>query len=195
VAEQLPTPLPQRLRPRHQAPAAWRLLRALLAAGAIGVLGGLALAPVLGLQTLIVQSGSMGRAAPTGSLVVVRGMAPADVEVGRVILMQQWAESATHPPVLHRVVERHVDHDGRVVVRTKGDENPTPDPTPYVVDGTVMSPILVIPQIGFALGALQTPVIWYGVVLVPAVLLSAWTICRIWATDSHPGRHLVSVEA
>jgi signal peptidase I len=194
VAKLPPIPLPQRLRPRRQAPAGWRLLRALLTAGAIGVLGGLALAPVLGLQTLIVQSGSMGRAAPTGSLVLVRGMAPDDVEVGSVILMQP-AEPAAHPPVLHRVVERHVDPDGRVVVRTKGDENPATDPTPFVVDGTTMSPILVIPRMGYALGALHTPLVWYGVVLVPALLLSAWTICRIWATGSHPGRHLVRAEA
>jgi len=168
---------------------AWRITRGLLAGLAVALIAAVALAPALGYRTLVVQSGSMGRAAPTGSLVLARPLRPADVQVNDVVLLQS-TDGATRPPVLHRVIDRRVDADGRIVVRTKGDANATADPSSYTLTGTTLSPVLVIPRLGHALGVLRSPVAWYGLVMVPAILLSAGALCRIWAPDGPAPAHL-----
>jgi hypothetical protein len=84
---------------------------------------------------------------------------------------------------MHRVIRRTVDADGQVIVRTKGDANPTADPVPYVLHGVTLTPVLVIPKLGFAIAFLRTPVGWLGLVELPLVLILTLFLFRLWTSD------------
>ncbi len=169
-----------------------RLYRWLLRVSVTGVLVVLvalvALAGVprlLGYQTLTVQSASMTGTASVGSLVVARPLAAAEVEVGDVVLVQQESGRAAAAPVLHRVIALH-DRDGQVVVRTKGDANADPDPTPYIMTADTVTPVLVVPYAGRALAFARTPVGWTTIVAIPATLLLWLQLKSIWFPRRRP---------
>lgn len=117
-------------------------------------------------QILIVKSGSMGRAIPKGSLVVAWSKSVKDVAVGDVLLMNQ-PESY---PILHRVVSRE-DVDGQVVVQTRGDANPTDDPTPFAVPENILVAEWTIPVFGFLVNAFASP---FRLGLILCILASAY---------------------
>lgn len=165
----------------------WRIASIGVLLFIVGAMGLLALSSRMGYQNLFVRSGSMTGFAPIGSLVVARPLQAADVKVGDVILMRRQHEGRTMAPVLHRVIERNVDKDGHIVVRTKGDANPNPDPEPYVVREPTITPVVVIPRLGFALAALRTPAGWLGLVVLPAVLLLSVALVRLWSPPEDSG--------
>jgi len=163
-----------------------RLSGWLLRAGATGVLVvliaflGLAAVPRLaGYQTLTVQSASMTGTASVGSLVVARPLSADEVQVGDVVLVRKETDGVVAAPVLHRVIELQ-HRGGRVVVRTKGDANAQPDPTPYVLTGETMTPVLVVPQAGRWLAFARTPLGWTTIVAIPATLLLWLQLKSIW---------------
>lgn len=157
----------------------WRIASTGLLLALVGVIALLAVSSWMGYQNLFVRSGSMTGFASIGSLVITRPLQPADVKVGDVILIRREQEGRILAPVLHRVIERNVD-DGQVVVRTKGDANPDPDLEPYVVRKPTLTPVMVVPRLGFVLAALQTPAGWFGLVIMPAVLLLSVLLVRLW---------------
>lgn len=161
---------------------AWRVAGAGALLAAVGAVALLALSSRMGFQSLFVRSGSMTGYAPIGSLVVARPIQPADVKVGDVILMRRQHEGRILAPVLHRVIQRDVDQEGQIVVRTKGDANPDPDLEPYVVRKPTITPVLVVPRAGYVLAALRTPAGWLGFVVLPCVLLLSVILVNLWST-------------
>jgi signal peptidase I len=144
------------------------------------VVAGLALATVvvpraLGYGTLAVLSGSMGRSAPTGSLVIGSWHTSADIEVGDVILVRREGRV----PVLHRVISRESE-SGTPAVRLKGDANPAPDPEAYTLPGRVLRKDWAIPFIGYVVGALRVPVGWLVLVGLPTILLAFSVLRDVW---------------
>ncbi len=135
----------------------------------------------LGYGVLTVHSGSMEGTAPIGSAVVTRSLEPDQVRVDDVILVRAETAGITAPGVLHRVISRRVERGGEVVLRTKGDANPKPDPLPYVLSGTTMTPVLIVPYVGYALAFVRTPVGWTAVVALPATVLLWLQLQAIWA--------------
>ena len=140
---------------------------------------------VLGYRTLTVQSASMTGTASVGSLVVARPLSANEVKVGDVVLVRRETDGVAAAPVLHRVIERR-DRDGQVVVRTKGDANARPDPTPYVLTGDTMTPALVVPQVGRWLAFARTPLGWTAIVAIPATLLLWLQLKSIWFPRRRP---------
>jgi signal peptidase I len=160
-----------------------KVLKALAGVACLAVAVGVALLSlpsVTGVQSLVVRTGSMGGAAPTGSLVVGRVLDAVDVENGDVILLSRAVEDRVLEPVLHRVIERRVDESGQILVRTKGDANRAPDPGEYILRGRTLTPILVVPRLGRAVAALRTPAGWFGFVVLPTVLAGALWLRQIW---------------
>lgn len=102
-----------------------------------------------------VLSGSMGRSAPTGSLVVTEPVAAARIAVGDVIVFTPPGEGEAAR--VHRVIEI-TGHDPLVVV-TKGDANASADPwSPLELRGPqVMRVRWVVPALGQWLGWLGQP--------------------------------------
>jgi signal peptidase I len=130
------------------------------------IVGAVVVPWLAGWHSYLVESGSMGKAAPTGSLVAMRPVTDASVTVGQVVLLHR----GNGTPVLHRVIERKLDGD-RVLVRTKGDANLSADPLFYPVPKTVLTPALVVPKIGFAVPFLRSRVGISAMVAVAGLLL------------------------
>ena len=131
---------------------------------------------LLGYGTVAVMSGSMGREAPTGSLVLGRWKAAEDVRSGDVIV----ARRAGTPPVLHRVVSV-AEQGGTLVVRTKGDANASADPEPYELPPRVLAEDHVVPLLGYLVGFVKAPMGFFLLIALPAIALAASSVYRIWA--------------
>jgi len=167
--------------------AAGRIAKAVgvaaLVLASVGLLGVLVASQAAGYRTLVVRSGSMTGTADVGSLVIARPIEPEAVDPGDIILMQRQVEGVALEPVLHRVVEVHIDDDGQVVVRTKGDASSAVDPEPYILRGTVVTPVLVIERVGLVVGVIQKPAGWLGLVVLPMSLVTAAVLYRVWRPE------------
>jgi signal peptidase I len=129
----------------------------------------------LGYGTLAVLSGSMGEAAPTGSLVIGSWRSAGEIGVGDVIL----ARRAGRAPVLHRVISLKRG-GGEVVLRLKGDANPAPDPEEYTLPERVMRKDHALPLIGYLVAFLRMPLGWILLVGLPATLIAASVLRDVW---------------
>jgi signal peptidase len=100
----------------------WMLLAVVVAAAlAVVVL------PRLGGGTsYAVLTGSMRPAMPPGTLVVVKPVDPADIDLGSVITFQPREDDPS--VVTHRVVGQGFDATGQPTYTTRGDANPANDP-------------------------------------------------------------------
>jgi signal peptidase I len=81
------------------------------------------------IRAVSVLTGSMRPNYPPGSLVLTRPVATDSLHVGQVIAFRPPAPFTTphNAPIMHRIVR--IDHkDGAVVIKTRGDANPAPDP-------------------------------------------------------------------
>ncbi|MGH2784233.1 MAG: signal peptidase I [Actinomycetota bacterium] len=143
-----------------------RVVAGALAAAAIGAVALLAFAfvPTLfGADASIVTSGSMGEAAPIGSVVVSRLVDAHAVSVGDVITFR-YPTSPTS--ITHRVVEVADDATGRVF-RTKGDANPAIDPVPVPIAGNVHRVERVVPFAGRIVAFARSPLGGVSLFLLP----------------------------
>jgi signal peptidase len=125
-------------------------------AGLVVALAGallLVLAHGLGWSAMIVRSGSMEPGVPVGSLVLARPESGSDVRVGQAIAVQR---TGTGKPVtvLHRVIAIS-ERDGVRFAELKGDANPTPDPHPVALTRYVALPVLVVPNLGYAVSSVR----------------------------------------
>lgn len=132
-------------------------------------------------QALVVRSGSMSPAIPTGSLVLYHKVPSSSVHPGQVILYNE-----PHDPgvsITHRVVRLVDTSSGRYFV-TKGDANGTPDPWQVAARGAGWIVVWHVPDVGYALVALQSTPARLLLVTVPAFLLGALLLLETWM----PGR-------
>ena len=139
--------------------------------GALAVTIGL----VDGYRPVVITTGSMGTAAPVDSLVIAAPRSPDTVQVGDVLVMRRDGKAT----VTHRVieVERHGD---ALIAITKGDANPSPDPTPFPLEGTQLVGRWVIPQAGGLLLSVSAPLIVLALILISIVVIAIGGLRRIW---------------
>jgi len=155
-----------------------RFLDAVLIALILVVLFGVILGkvvPLTGRQTIIVGGGSMEPAVPLGAAIVVAPVAAADLHVGDVVSLRAGKDRALFT---HRIVEVLQRADG-TWVRTKGDANANPDPTPVPardIEGRVQ---LTIPIAGYLIALLSVPV---GVLFL--IGLAATLLAAVWLLES-----------
>ena len=116
-----------------------------------------------------VLTGSMSPTMPPGTLVVVRPVDPADIEIGSVITYQ--LKSGDPTVVTHRVVEQGFDGMGELVFRTQGDANDVADPQwvrPVQIGGERW---YSVPYLGYVSNVLTGQERQLGVYLAAAGLL------------------------
>ena len=155
-----------------------RILHALLVVALLAAalaLGAVLLPRALGYGSLAVMSGSMGRAAPVGSLVIGSWNDRDEIADGDVILVRREGRA----PVLHRVISlREAGPD--VVVRLKGDANPVADPEAYTLPERVLRKEHAIPFLGYLVAALRVPLGWLLLVGIPATLIAVSILRDVW---------------
>jgi signal peptidase I len=166
----------ERGKPTRVGPSSVAALAGLaLVAIAVAVLG-------LGVSLVRLATGSMTPTYPTDSVVIVRSVPAADVEVGDIVTVSRDGLV----PITHRVVSvTPVGVSGGAELVLRGDANTADDPEPYQVArvGLVLGGI---PFGGFVLMGLQSPVgLGMATVVVCALLLWAWWPRR------EPGAHVL----
>jgi signal peptidase len=147
-------------------------------AGALSILWLIA-SVVFGLSVIVFRTGSMAPTMPTGSMAITRSIPASAIRVGDVVTVPVPGKVL---PVTHRVVSiarvSAVPNDRSVVL--KGDDNLSPDQTPYTV-GRVKLVIFSMPGVGTALALFQTPP-FIGLMFLVVAALVLWAF---WpATES-----------
>ena len=100
----------------------------------------------------VVVSGSMEPVMYRGDIVIV-DQNPTSVQVGDIVV---YHATWFNEPVIHRVKQIYKTANGNTYLITKGDNNPSPDPSPVLFPDQVISKVvtlygkpLIIPKIGY----------------------------------------------
>lgn len=136
---------------------------------------------LFGMQTYAVLSGSMEPAYPTGALLYVRKVDPADIQPGQVItfLLDE------HTVATHRVVEVIQDPEeaGIYRYRTKGDANEAADAGLVHCKNVLGTPVACVPYLGYVITWIQNPPGTYIAISAAAVLLLLVFLPDLFAED------------
>lgn len=160
----------------------------------MGLFGGLFLAVTVpyafGSRSLTVLSGSMEPAVHVGDVVVVEQVPPLDVRVGDIVTFRDPTDASRL--ITHRVREIHVE--GRdVAFVTKGDANTSVERWSTDRDGTIGRVRFHVWRLGYLMFWIRSSLGRLALVVVPALLLGAFELRRIWRPvteddDGRPGR-------
>jgi signal peptidase I len=152
---------------------------ALWAAGALVLCLLLAAAAPLAIgdNSYVVRSGSMMPAIETGDVIVTRPINPLGARVGQIVTFKDPDGSGRL--LSHRVRAVHRAGD-RVRFVTQGDANSAQEQWNVPVDGHIGRVLYRIPKLGYALVWTQGPPGRIGLIVVPALLLTAFALARIW---------------
>lgn len=151
------------MRPLIQISPAWqRALRRILVASLLFVALALLWSIAQGYRPLVVYSGSMTPAIPTGSVVMVKPVAAEYLNIGDVISVR--LEEGRHL-VTHRVQARQLI-DEKWLFQTKGDANKFPDPQPFFVENVAGKVVLDVPWLGYAIVYASSPLARSGIVAI-----------------------------
>ena len=82
---------------------------------------------VFGYSVMNIVSGSMEDEIPKGSYILIKKIAPEDVECGDVICFYSTDPQIYGLPNTHRVVEEPINNNGSIEFVTRGDANPIND--------------------------------------------------------------------
>ena len=135
------------------------------------VIVGLALAA--GYRPVVITSGSMGDAAPTGSVIIA---APADgVAIGDVLVMRRDGLAT----ITHRVVEVEQQAGVRYAV-TQGDANTDRDLERYRLGEEELVARWTIPHLGSVIAAVNDPWVRFAMVAIVMIILVGAALDRIW---------------
>ena len=146
-----------------------------------------------------VPTGSMEPTIHVGSLLILQGVKPEDVNVGDIVVYKlPYAQKHTilfifseykPAPIVHRVIAKVCD-DGECYFLTKGDANQLPDQNPLDVDtwlrgeDIIGKVVLIIPYIGYFYIWAKTPV---GIVIIVALIVYLAASCVF--TDTKGKKH------
>ena len=136
---------------------------------------------LFGMQTYAVLSGSMEPAYPTGALLYVRKVDPADIQPGQVITFLL----DDHTVATHRVVEVIPDPEeaGIYRYRTKGDANEAADAGLVHCKNVLGTPVVCVPYLGYVITWIQNPPGTYIAISAAAVLLLLVFLPDLFAED------------
>lgn len=156
-----------------------------LGLGALWTVGGLVLclllagaAPLaLGDHSYVVRSGSMTPTIETGDVVVAEPIAPLSARVGEIVTFKDPDGSGRLLSHRARAVHRN---GNQVDFITQGDANTGQERWSVPVDGQIGRVLYRIPKIGYALVWTQVPGGQIGLIAIPALLLIAVALARIW---------------
>ncbi|HEY2804046.1 MAG TPA: signal peptidase I [Actinomycetota bacterium] len=130
-----------------------------------------------GLRDLTVLSGSMEPTISTGDVVVERQISPLDVQLGDVVSFKDPEDASIL--ITHRV-QSMVVHDGVVSFVTKGDANTGVERWKVSADGTLGKVEYHVWRLGYLLFWMRGPLGRIVLVVVPALVLGAYELIRIW---------------
>ena len=158
-----------------------------VAGTAAGVAAGLVIAAIalypVGYRPFSVLSGSMEPAIGTGDVVVNSSIKPLDARVGDVVTFQDPQNKSRL--ITHRL--RRVRVRGQMVeMVTKGDANNTTERWSVAMNGRIGRVEYRVPKAGYALAFIGGKNGKLFLIALPALLLGAYELVRIWRTPPKP---------
>jgi signal peptidase I len=149
-----------------------------IAAGfVLGILLAAAAPLAIGDHSYVVRSGSMSPAIDTGDVEVVQPIRPVDAKVGDIVSFRD--PHLGHRLISHRV--RAIDRVGEHVnFVTQGDANTGQEHWSVTTDGTIGRVVYRVPKLGYAVVWISSLPGRIGLIIVPALLLMASALRRIW---------------
>ena len=134
---------------------------------------------VLGYRTMTMLTGSMAPGINPGDVTVAVQEPTSALAVGQIISYQIPVDD--HRVVSHRVVTVTRGAGGAVMVRTKGDHNPSADPwTATITDPQVWTVRAVVPHLGDVIRTLRGPGLHIAFLYVGPALLTVLLLSEIW---------------
>jgi signal peptidase len=124
--------------------------------------------------------GSMGSAAPVGSVAFIQEVSAESLQVGDVIVFRPPSTGEVRKPMMHRIVSLE-EVDGQRVFTTKGDANDSIDPWKLGLTGEGGKLVFAVPYAGYLFWFFQTRAAWFLVVLPLVAYLGFLALRRIWA--------------
>lgn len=136
---------------------------------------------LFGGKSLTVLSGSMEPNLHVGDVIVVHEISPLSARVGDIVTFRDPADPTRL--VTHRV--RSIQAVGNSVrFVTKGDANTSVENWKISADGKIGQVRYRIPRIGYTLAWIRGKLGRLMLVVIPALMLGAWEIHRIWRPRS-----------
>lgn len=114
--------------------------------------------------------------------VVVRANDPEDIKVGDIITFNSTDYRYSGVTITHRVIEIDQTSDGTYLYTTKGDANNTPDSSRVAFNNVFGKVVLRIPKLGYLQYILSNAYGWIIIIVVPAVLIIAYDIFKLFRT-------------
>jgi signal peptidase I len=156
------------------------------ASGAVLVLAAVAallvVAPaVMGWERYAIVSGSMTGTYDRGSLVLADVVPVSELRVGDVITYRPPPGAGPDHLITHRIVSIERDATAGRSFRTKGDANPVADPWTFRLGGPTQARVRMgVPYAGHLLTALDRGGVRMVVIALPALLIAAFSLARLW---------------
>src|SRR5262249_9119432 len=136
-------------------------------------------------HTYSVRSGSMTPTINAGDLVVARSISPTEAQVGDIVTFKD--PDGSDRLISHRVRAVHERH-GRAYFVTRGDGNNAVERWNVPDSGTIGRIVSRVPKLGYLLGQAESGPGKIVVVLLPALILLALALIRIWAPQGFHDR-------
>jgi signal peptidase len=131
-----------------------------------------------GYERYVLEGGSMEPTIHRGSLVFDEVVPVAQLRRGDVIT---YVPAGGVRPVTHRIIELSAQPNGRRVVHTKGDANPTADLRPYELGGTHQARVsFSVPYLGWMFMALDNPRARMYLLALPALAIALSMLAGAW---------------
>lgn len=174
-ADSAPTDVTRRAGRWGRILAVWTLLGI-----AAGLLLAITIPYLLGYRSLTVLSGSMAPAFNAGDVVVAEQISPLEARIGDVVSFRDPENGSRL--VTHRVRRMEVE-EGSVTFVTKGDANTSVEQWKVTPDGTIGRVRYYVPKVGYALYWTRGRLGRIFLIVVPALLLGAYELVRIWRPE------------
>jgi signal peptidase len=132
---------------------------------------------LLGYDSYVIYSGSMGPTVKVGSLLLTRPVDVEDLQVGDVIT---YRSPGNHTTLTHRIVGMR-QQDGEWIFETKGDASLEPDPREVILRSQVSKMVFDIPYLGYVVDFAKSTLGIVLLLLVPAaglLLMQAGKMCK-----------------
>lgn len=152
----------------------------LVAGFAVGLVALLGIAALMGTRPLAVLSGSMEPTVRTGDVVLAERIRAADLRIGDIVTFSDPERPGRL--VTHRVRALRAGGD-RLAVTTRGDANTALEHWDAPSEAEVGRVRARIPLLGYLTVRLTTPWLRLAFVTLPALLLGAEALRRIWRKE------------
>jgi signal peptidase len=171
------TPARVRSRARRLARTAAGGIGRIVLVAAIALLAATYAPSLLGYHRYVLVGHSMEPHIHRGSLVFDRVVPVSGLRRGDAIT---YVPPGLTRLVTHRIVSVRL-LDARRVFRTKGDNNPVPDPRPFTLDDRTQARFaFAIPYAGWVFMVLADPAARLWIAVLPAILLALWAAAGLW---------------